>query len=137
MHRRRVEPGRAAEDDADRTDAPAGRVYREMGSHEKVQQTGPDIDGRDPRGIPWAHAVARDAKGNEAACFAARAAGQAVAHVPQRAFGAAYYALKAVAAADPDDAGVNVAGEREWQARRLPEELREKNMRPNNHPKKG
>jgi hypothetical protein len=42
-----------------------------------------------------AHAAARDAKENSAACFAARAAGQAVAtaHVPQHAFGGAYYAL--------------------------------------------
>lgn len=77
-----------------------------------------------------AHAAARDAKGNDAACFAARAAGQAVAtaHVPQHAFGGAYYALKAVAAADPANAGVNVAREREWQAERLPEELREEIM---------
>lgn len=77
-----------------------------------------------------AHAAARDAKGNDAACFAARAAGQAVAtaHVPQHAFGGAYYALKAVAAADPANAGVNVAREREWQAGRLPEGLREEIM---------
>jgi len=77
-----------------------------------------------------AHAAARDAKENDAACFAARAAGQAVAtaHVPQHAYGAAYYALKAVAAADPVNAGVNVAAEREWQAGRLPEGLREEIM---------
>ena len=72
-----------------------------------------------------AHAAAREAKENDAACFAARAAGQAVgtAHVPQHAFGAAYYALKAVAAT-----GGDVAGEREWQAERLPEGLREEIM---------
>lgn len=77
-----------------------------------------------------AHAAARDAKENDAACFAARAAGQAVAtaHVPQHAYGAAYYALKAVAAADPANAGVNVAAEREWQAGRLHEGLREEIM---------
>ncbi len=77
-----------------------------------------------------AHAAARDAKENDAACFAARAAGQAVAtaHVPQHAYGAAYYALKAVAAADPANAGVNVAAERDWQAGRLPEGLREEIM---------
>ncbi len=77
-----------------------------------------------------AHAAARDAKENDAACFAARAAGQAVAtaHVPQHAFGGAYYALKAVAAADPANAGVNVAGERDWQSQRLPEGLREEIM---------
>jgi hypothetical protein len=72
-----------------------------------------------------AHAAAREAKENDAACCAARAAGQAVAtaHVPQHAYGAAYYALKAVAAA-----GGDVAGEREWQSGRLPEELREEIM---------
>ena len=77
-----------------------------------------------------AHAAARDAKGNDAAHFAARAAGQAVAtaHVPQHAFGGAYYALKAVAAADPANAMGNVAREREWQAERLPERLREEIM---------
>ena len=60
-----------------------------------------------------AHAAARDAKENDAACFAARAAGQAVAtaHVPQHAYGAAYYALKAVAAADPANARITVAAE--------------------------
>lgn len=68
-----------------------------------------------------AHAAAREAKENDAACFAARAAGQAVAtaHVPQHAFGAAYYALKAVAAT-----GGDVAGERDWQSGRLPDDLR-------------
>jgi len=72
-----------------------------------------------------AHAAAREAKVNDAACFAARAAGQAVAtaHVPQHAYGAAYYALKAVAAA-----GGDAAGEREWQTGRLPEGLREEIM---------
>ena len=53
-----------------------------------------------------AHAAAREAKENRAACLAARAAGQAVAtaHVPQHAFGASYYALRAGAAAYPHDA---------------------------------
>ena len=74
-----------------------------------------------------AHAAAREAKENNAACFAARAAGQAVAtaHVPQHAFGAAYYALKAVAAADPANAEVKIAKERDWQSRRLPRNLRQ------------
>ncbi|HOI58313.1 MULTISPECIES: putative immunity protein [unclassified Methanoculleus] len=77
-----------------------------------------------------AHAAARDAKKNDAACFAARAAGQAVAtaHVPQHAYGAAYYALKAVAAVDMVNAVMNVIREREWQAERLPERLREEIM---------
>lgn len=74
-----------------------------------------------------AHAAARDAKENNAACFAARAAGQAVAtaHVPQHAFGGAYYALKAIAAADPAHAEVKVAKEHNWQVRHAPIQLRE------------
>jgi len=74
-----------------------------------------------------AHAAAREAKENNAACFAARAAGQAVAtaHVPQHAFGGAYYALKAIAAADPADAEVKVVKERNWQAQHIPTKLRQ------------
>ncbi|MCE5337875.1 MAG: hypothetical protein LLF90_04210 [Methanomicrobiaceae archaeon] len=77
-----------------------------------------------------AHAAARDAKENDAACFAARAAGQAVAtaHVPQHAYGAAYYALKAIAAADPAGAAAKAAAEWEWQAGRLSVGLREEIM---------
>jgi hypothetical protein len=77
-----------------------------------------------------AHAAARDTMGNDAACFAARAAGQAVAtaHVPQHAYGAAYYALKAVAAAEPTGVAARVGAEREWQSKRLPERLREEIM---------
>jgi len=77
-----------------------------------------------------AHAAARDADEGSAAHFAARAVGQAVAtaHVPQHAYGGAYYALKAVAAADPANAVANVAREREWQAGQLPEGLREEIM---------
>ena len=77
-----------------------------------------------------AHAAAREAKENDAACFAARAAGQAVAtaHVPQHAFGGAYYALKAIAADDPDNAEVKIAKERNWQSRRLPKNLRQEIM---------
>lgn len=75
-----------------------------------------------------AHAAAREAKAkqNNAACFAARAAGQAVAtaHVSEHAFGAAYYALKAVAAADPANAKVKIAKEINWQTRHLPKCLR-------------
>jgi len=72
-----------------------------------------------------AHAAAREAKENNAACFAARAAGQAVAtaHVPQHAFGAAYYALKAVAAVDPVNAEVKIAEDRNWQSRHLSKNL--------------
>jgi hypothetical protein len=63
-----------------------------------------------------AHAAARAAKADnhDAACFAARAAGQAVAtaHVTQHAYGSATYALKAIAAADPAHAEANTHRER-------------------------
>jgi hypothetical protein len=74
-----------------------------------------------------AHKAAREAKENDAARFAARAAGQAVAtaHVTQHAFGAAYYALKAVVEADPADAEVKIAEELDWQSRHLSENLRQ------------
>lgn len=77
-----------------------------------------------------AHAAARDAKENEAACFAARAAGQAVgtAHVAQHAYGAALYALKAIAACDPVNAEDRVEEERNWQSQHLPENLRQEVM---------
>lgn len=81
----------------------------------------------DIRGASLAsHAAAREAKDNNAACFAARAAGQAVAtaHVPQHAFGGAYYALKAIAAATLTDVTVEVANEHEWQAQHVPAMLR-------------
>jgi hypothetical protein len=73
-----------------------------------------------------AHDAARDVNSDEAACAAAHAAGQAVAtaHVPQHAFGAAYYALKAVAAADPMMDETRLIKERGWQSRRLPQHLR-------------
>ncbi len=48
----------------------------------------------------------------------------ATSHVPQHALGSAYYALKAVAAAYPANAGEKIAEEREWQLRRLPKHLR-------------
>jgi hypothetical protein len=86
----------------------------------------------DIRGVSLAaHAAAREAKGNESACFAAHAAGQAVAtaHVPQHAYGGAYYALKAIVAMNPADAEVKIAKERGWQAQHLPENLREEIMK--------
>ena len=75
-----------------------------------------------------AHAAARKAKENDAACFAARAAGQAVAtaHVPEHAFGASYYALKVVAAANPANAETKIAKELDWESRRLPKDLRQR-----------
>lgn len=76
-----------------------------------------------------AHAAARQARddGNSAACFAARAAGQAVgtAHVAQHAYGAALYALKALLADDPASAENRLLEEKEWQSQHLPEHLRE------------
>jgi len=73
-----------------------------------------------------AHAAARAAGKQSPAAYAARAAGQAVAtaHVAQHAFGAAYYALKAIAATDPENALRNVKAELTWQSRRPPERLR-------------
>ncbi len=77
-----------------------------------------------------AHAAAREAGEHVAARFAARSAGQAVAtaHVPQHAYGAASYALKAVAAANPDRAGGAIARELEWQSEALPDHVRDEVM---------
>ena len=74
-----------------------------------------------------AHASARKAKENSPARFVARAAGQAVAtaHVSQHAFGAAYYALKSIAAADPLNAEEKVAKEFKWQSRHIAKNLRQ------------
>jgi hypothetical protein len=71
-----------------------------------------------------AHAAARKAKENDSACFAARAAGQAVAtaHVPEHAFGAAYYALKI--AATTVNANIKIKKEINWQTKHLPKHLR-------------
>lgn len=73
-----------------------------------------------------AHAAARAANENTVACFAARAAGQAVAtaHIPQHAFGGAYYALKAIAAADSTHAEAEIAKELDWQAQHISLHLR-------------
>ena len=73
-----------------------------------------------------AHSAAKDAD-NAAASAATHAAGQAVAtaHVPQHAYGGAYYALKAIIADCPDEAERLVAEELAWQRARLPEHLRE------------
>jgi len=72
-----------------------------------------------------AHAAARKAKRNDAACFAARAAGHSVAtaHVPQHAFGSAFYALKVVAAANPSDSEAKIIKELKWQSKHLPKKL--------------
>ena len=64
-----------------------------------------------------AHAAARKCK-NDAACFAARAAGQAMAtaHAPGHAIAAAWYAEKAAMAAAAED-------ECKWQRKRIPKVL--------------
>jgi len=68
------------------------------------------------------HAAARQTQKDSAACYAARAAGQAVAtaHVPTHCMGAAVYAIKAAAAnsGNPKDGLVK---ERDWQLERLRE----------------
>lgn len=69
-----------------------------------------------------AHDAARDAKEDDAACFAAHASGQAVAtaHVPTHALGSSIYGIRAVAAYSgiTDDGLVK---ERDWQLARLRE----------------
>jgi immunity protein 5 of polymorphic toxin system len=73
-----------------------------------------------------AHAAAKQVEEHDAACFAAHAAGQAVgtAHVAQHAYGGSFYALKAIAAASPQNAKEKVAQELRWQEQALPEHLR-------------
>lgn len=72
-----------------------------------------------------AHSAAKQIT-DAAAIAAAHAAGQAVAtaHVPQHAYGGAYYALRAVAARSPDQDVQDVFEERDWQAAQLPDHLR-------------
>jgi hypothetical protein len=68
-----------------------------------------------------AHAAAREVGEDGPARFAARAAGQAMAtaHVPTHSIAAAWYAAKAVWAADALNAEDNVAKERGWQYQHL------------------
>jgi hypothetical protein len=75
-----------------------------------------------------AHAAAREvAEEDNAARYAARAAGQAVAtaHVPTHAIGPALYAYKVVAATHPQDVKAAIAKEQDWQFKHLPDNLRE------------
>jgi hypothetical protein len=69
-----------------------------------------------------AHAAARDAKGNDSACYAAHAAGQAVAtaHVPTHALGSSIYAIRAVASHSGNMEEGPIT-ERNWQLERLRE----------------
>jgi hypothetical protein len=77
-----------------------------------------------------AHAAAKGADENSTACVAAHAAGQAVAtaHVTQHAFGALFYALKAILAADPAANEARLIEERNRLAQRLPENIRREVM---------
>ena len=70
-----------------------------------------------------AHAAARDAGGS--AAFAARAAGHAVAtaHMADHELGAAFYALKALAARYPGESE-RLAAEKRWQLEVLPASIR-------------
>ena len=72
-----------------------------------------------------AHSSARDVN-DTAARYAAHAAGQAVAtaHVTQHAYGGAYYALKAIAEANPNNQEYAVINELEFESSLLPEHLR-------------
>jgi hypothetical protein len=74
-----------------------------------------------------AHAAAKEVQlEDRVASFAAHAAGQAVgtAHVPTHAIGPVLYAIRLAAAANPTDPTAAIATERDWQSRRLPENLR-------------
>lgn len=77
-----------------------------------------------------AHAAARNAQASSVACFAARAAGQAVAtaHVAQHAYGSSYYSLKAIIADNPLDSEIKATQEYNWQSGHLNEELRQEIM---------
>jgi Imm-5 like putative immunity protein len=69
-----------------------------------------------------AHAAAREVVEDNAACSAARAAGQAVAttHVPTHSIGAANYALQAIfRATNVSDTDAAIAKERNWQYQHL------------------
>jgi hypothetical protein len=70
-----------------------------------------------------ANAAARELTG--AARFAALSAGQAVAvaHVAAHDLGAAAYAIRAAAAADPEQSGEAAKGERDWQREQVPPHL--------------
>ena len=117
-------------DDRPRAAIRACRKWARIGAFRMVEIRGASLA---------AHAAAREAKAQDAACFAARAAGQAVAtaHVPQHAFGAAYYALKAVAASSRENAEARTTKERDWQSPRLPEKLRKEYLKRIGVEKKG
>ncbi|KQY07015.1 hypothetical protein ASD37_13005 [Mycobacterium sp. Root135] len=76
-----------------------------------------------------AHAAAKETT-DPAAIAAAHAAGQAVAtaHVPQHAYGGAYYALRAIAARSPAQNPQAAWDEHSWQAAQLPDHLRAETM---------
>lgn len=76
------------------------------------------------------HRAAREVVDYEAACMAAHAAGQAVAtaHVTQHAYGAAYYALKAIVASS-SNGYEDAMKEAAWERDQLPLELRDEIMK--------
>ena len=104
------------EDDRPRTAIEAGRTWVRTGVIRMADVRKAALS---------AHAAARDAKnaGQAAACFAARAAGHAVAtaHVDAHAFGGADYAIKAIVAVDPANTEANTMRERNWQYHHLVE----------------
>jgi len=102
-----------SEDDRPRQAIEAGRTWVRTGVFKMA-----DIR-RDALG---SHAAAREVKEDNAACSAARAAGQALAtaHVPAHALAAAIYAATAVRdVTNPDDADAATVKEREWQYQHL------------------
>lgn len=76
------------------------------------------------------HLAARDVVDKEAACMAAHAAGQAVAtaHVTQHAYGASYYALKAIVASS-SNGYEDAMKEAVWERDQLPLKLRDEIMK--------
>lgn len=73
-----------------------------------------------------AHSAAKDVQFDQPASFAAHACGQAVAtaHVPQHAYGGAYYALKALVSSTSQDQKSLAEEELAWQSSELPGHLR-------------
>src|SRR5688500_5061938 len=73
-----------------------------------------------------AHSAAKDVQFDQPASFAAHACGQAVAtaHVPQHAYGGAFYALKALVSSTSQNQRKLIDGELAWQSDQLPANLR-------------
>jgi hypothetical protein len=108
------------QDDRPRRALEAGRAWVQTGEFSMATIRAASLN---------AHAAAKDTD-DSAAIAAAHAAGQAVAtaHVPQHAYGGAYYALRAIAAQHPTQQLEHVNLEREWQAGQLSTHLRAETM---------